>query len=141
MRHVKRIILHCTATEPDQDIGVAEVRRWHTSEPLNWTDIGYHYLIRLDGKIERGRPVNLIGAHTKGHNHDSVGIAYAGGIKHGDPFDTMNACQERCLLDLIFALRLVFGDIPVRGHNEYSTKACPSFIVNDKFKNLNTWIS
>jgi len=77
------------------------------------------------------------GAHVKGHNHDSIGIAYAGGVLDGKPKDTLNARQYRSTQDIIWSLRLVFGWIPVSGHNEYSNKACPSFIVADKFKDIN----
>ena len=137
MREIKRIILHCTATEPDHWVTVDTVRRWHTSPPRNWSDCGYHFLIRLDGVIEKGRPVMKQGAHVKGHNHDSIGIAYAGGVLDGKPKDTLNARQYRSTQDIIWSLRLVFGWIPVSGHNEYSNKACPSFIVADKFKDIN----
>ena len=45
-----------------------------------WSDIGYHYLIKLDGTVQEGRPINKIGAHVGGHNRDSIGIAYVGGM-------------------------------------------------------------
>jgi N-acetylmuramoyl-L-alanine amidase len=142
MRPINRIILHCTATEPDHDVDVATIRKWHV-DGRGWMDIGYHFLVRLDGSIERGRPVMMQGAHVKGHNEDSIGIAYAGGVKDGVPHDTLSNCQYRSMQDLVFSLRMVFGFLPVSGHNEYSTKACPSFQVQDKFPHINTpptWI-
>lgn len=137
-RPIKRIILHCTATEPNHDVTVEMVRRWHMAPPRQWRDIGYHYLIRLDGSIERGRPLMEQGAHVKGHNYDTIGIAYAGGVKDGVPHDTMTMRQVRGLEDLIWSLRLIFGWLPVSGHNEYSNKACPSFRVAEKFPYINS---
>lgn len=137
MELLDRIILHCTATEPDHDVDVATIRRWHV-DGNGWSDIGYHFLIRLDGSIEQGRPVFRQGAHTKGHNKGSIGIAYAGGVKNGEPHDTLTNCQYRSLQDLIFSLRMIFGFMPVSGHNEYANKACPSFKVSDKFPHINT---
>jgi N-acetylmuramoyl-L-alanine amidase len=79
MRKVNKIIIHCTATPEGRDVSIDEVRRWHVKE-RGWRDVGYHFLIRLDGTVEEGRPIEMTGAHTRGHNWDSIGIAYAGGM-------------------------------------------------------------
>tara|TARA_R110000803_G_scaffold54610_2_gene111339 strand:- start:156 stop:581 length:426 start_codon:yes stop_codon:yes gene_type:complete len=139
MREFKRIILHCTATREGQHYNVKDIRLWHTSPPRNWSDIGYHYLIQIDGTIEIGRPITKIGAHTKGENEDSIGIAYVGGLDRNTdrPKDTMTVEQEIAFLRLVDSSRLIFGEISLHGHNEFSSKACPSFNVNEKFKFLN----
>lgn len=131
MRDLDKIILHCSATEPDHDITVADVNRWHRAR--GWKEIGYHFLIRLDGTIERGRDIDLVGAHCKGHNATTIGICYAGGVQDGKPTDTMTSHQEMALLSLVNALKRVFGDLPLHGHNEFSSKACPSFDVGKKY--------
>lgn len=139
MRPIDRIILHCSATRTNQDIGAAEIRKWHTTPPRNWSDIGYHYVIRRDGTIEPGRPLDRAGAHTKGHNATSIGICYVGGIAgDGTPEDNMTAAQEMSWMLLVNSIRVLFRpDITVHGHNEYSTKACPSFDVQQKYGFLN----
>ena len=137
MREFKRIILHCTATPPDMFVDVETIRKWHTSPPNNWSDIGYHYVIYRDGSIHTGRPVSRTGAHTKKHNEDSVGIAYVGGVDNDmKPEDNMTMMQEVSYLLLVRSLRVTFGPMTIHGHNEYAAKACPSFIVRDKFKFL-----
>ena len=86
-----------------QDFSVDEIRKWHTSPPRNWSDIGYHFLIRNDenGTIERGRPIGRAGAHVKSENATSIGIVYVGGVdKDLKAKDTMTACQEESLLNL-----------------------------------------
>lgn len=136
MREIKRIILHCTATEAGRHIDVDIIRRWHKAPPRNWRDIGYHYVIHLDGTIELGRPVADQGAHVRGQNADSIGVAYVGGILDGKPLDTMTAIQDMSWLMLVNSLRTVFGPLSLHGHNEYSDKACPSFVVADKYSFL-----
>ena len=141
MRTIDKIILHCTATEEGKDYSVAEIRKWHTSPPRNWSDIGYHYIIQNDenGTIQLGRPIQRAGAHVKGHNATSVGIAYVGGVdKNGKAKDTMTACQQESFLKLVESLRVVFGiHLPVYGHNDFTdTKECPSFKVKKKFPQL-----
>ena len=135
MRKIDKIIIHCTATQEGRDFSVQEIRSWHMDEPRNWSDIGYHFLIRNDenGTIEKGRPIERAGAHVKGHNATSVGIAYVGGVdKDLKAKDTLTDCQEESLVKLVESLRLVFGDdIPVYGHNDFTDrKECPSFKVN-----------
>ena len=56
------IILHCSATYPSMDVGVSEIDFWHRQRGFD--GIGYHYVVRLDGTIEEGRPYHLDGAHA-----------------------------------------------------------------------------
>ena len=133
MRELKRIIFHCSATEDGKDYTVDQIRRWHTSPPRNWRDIGYHYVIYRDGSIHEGRPIDQQGAHTRGENADSIGICYIGGLRDGKATDTMTMRQEIAWLKLVHSLRTVFGPMTIHGHNEYANKACPSFIVKEKY--------
>jgi len=127
------IILHCSATKPDQDIGARTIRKWHTTPPRNWSDIGYHYVIRLDGQLEYGRPLSKAGAHTKGFN-DSIGVCYVGGLDgDGVPADTMTMEQELTWLRLVDSLRTSFGELAIDGHNSFARKACPCFDVKEKY--------
>ena len=79
MREVNKIILHCTATAEGKDYSVETIRQWHLKR--GFSDIGYHYLIGLDGTIHLGRDVFKQGAHTKGENKTSIGVAYVGGVE------------------------------------------------------------
>ena len=128
MREIKEIILHCTATQEGREVHVADVDRWHKQQ--GWECIGYHYLITLDGKIEKGRPEWKIGAHCKGHNNVSIGIAYVGGVDYqGKPKDTRTDAQKRALVQLLREVRGRYPKATIHGHNEFATKACPSFNV------------
>ena len=136
MRDLNRIILHCSATREGKDFSVDTIRDWHVNG-RGWSDIGYHWVIRLDGSIEVGRPLEKSGAHTKGHNKDSVGVCYIGGCDaDGKPKDTMNAEQEKAWRMIVLSLRTLYGDLTIHGHNEFANKACPSFIVKEKFADM-----
>lgn len=138
MRFYNDIIVHCSATREGKDIKAADIRRWHLHE--GYTDIGYHYVIDLDGTIEAGRPLDEVGAHCYGHNKDSVGICYVGGInKAGHNADTRTPAQKRALARLIWrlttqALNAGFGLPAVHGHHDYcSRKDCPCFDAHKEY--------
>tara|TARA_R110002020_G_scaffold389000_1_gene599658 strand:+ start:169 stop:594 length:426 start_codon:yes stop_codon:yes gene_type:complete len=141
MRDLNRVILHCSATPEGREVSVETIREWHTDPPprgRGWSDIGYHYVIHLNGKIELGRPIEVQGAHTSGENEDSIGICYIGGVNAAnEPKDTMTVLQAIAFVDIVKSLRLIFGKLSIHGHNEFSTKACPSFSVEEKFGFLN----
>jgi hypothetical protein len=141
MRDITDIIIHCTATRPNWMQGraltdkVAEIRHWHVDD-RGFADIGYHYLIDRDGTVAEGRPVERPGAHTYGHNANSIGIALIGGHGGGANdqfFDHFTPAQDRALRDVITQLEGQFGPARLSGHNEYAAKACPCFKVRDWF--------
>lgn len=134
MRKINMIIVHCSATKPSQDIGTAEIRKFHV-EKNGWEDIGYHFVIRRNGQIENGRTVEKIGAHCKGHNADSIGICLVGGIdKNGKPENNFTQNQFNSLRSLTAKLQAQFPDIQsIHGHNEFASKACPCFDVKKFF--------
>jgi len=127
------MILHCSATPEGRNVKTKTIKGWHLKR--GWRDIGYHYVIQLDGTVDKGRPIDEQGAHTKGRNHDSIGVCYIGGLdaETKEPKDTMTPEQEAALTALVDALRFVFGPLPLHGHNEYAAKACPCFDVQDKY--------
>lgn len=124
MRKITRIVVHYTATPAGRDVTAAEVDRWHRER--GYAGIGYHYLVRLDGTVERGRPVGTVGAHVGGHNTGSVGICYVGG---GTGQDTRTPEQKKALRALVRALRTVFGPLEIVGHRDLAATLCPGFDV------------
>ena len=136
-RTIDEVILHCSATREGQDISTDTIRKWHV-EGRGWSDIGYHFVIRLDGTLDVGRPLHRAGAHVKGRNKTTIGVCYIGGVERDGktPKDTMNRGQEATFRNLMTTLRACFGDLSLHGHNEYSAKACPSFDVQEKFKDI-----
>jgi|TARA_B110000908_G_C9953601_1_gene313634 N-acetylmuramoyl-L-alanine amidase len=134
-RKVNKIILHCTATPEGRDISAATIKKWHTDK--GWSDIGYHYVVKLDGTVEEGRPVKRQGAHVRGHNKNSIGISYVGGCDASmKPKDTRTEDQVLSLDKLITNLLDRYPGSTLHGHNEFSSKACPSFDVQEEYKDI-----
>lgn len=79
-REVTEIVVHWTETPTNKNIGSEELNEIHLESGLR--GIGYHYVIRRDGSIQRGRPVNIEGDHAlvNDHNKRSIGIVFVGGI-------------------------------------------------------------
>lgn len=118
----KKIILHCSITPDKGDAyGVKEIDKWHRAR--GWNGIGYHYVIRRSGYIERGRCESIVPAGVKGHNQDTIQICIIGTRR----FTTM---QYEGLVILLNAIncrhKIPVGDI--YGHYEIgdTTTTCPN---------------
>lgn len=133
-RKINKIIIHCSATREGQDISVDTIRDWHV-KGRGWSDIGYHYVIDLNGVVHAGRPIEKVGAHCKGHNTGSIGICYVGGVEQDGktPKDTRTEKQKQAMDNLVFVLSNIFYFSTVHGHNEFASKACPSFDVQAEY--------
>ena len=130
MRDINKIIVHCADTPAGRDNNVNDIRRWHKAR--GWNDIGYHYVITLDGTIQERRKEDVIGAHTSGNNKDSIGICYIGG-KEGD---TRTNEQKASLVYLIGYLKNKYKKATVYGHKDFSSKLCPQFDAKNEYKSL-----
>lgn len=120
--NIKYLIIHAADTPVSMDIGAKEIRRWHTVEN-GWSDIGYHYVIRRDGTVEKGRDDKTPGAHAVGYNTESLGICMVG----GKPDCNYTAAQWRTLDDLVKRLLRDHRGAKVIGHRDVSSKPCPMF--------------
>lgn len=135
MRDINKIILHCSATPEGREVSAATIKKWHTDK--GWSDIGYHYVVGLKGNVELGRPVERQGAHVRGKNKDSIGISYVGGCDSKmNPKDTRTEDQVLALDELIANLMDKYPGSTLHGHNEFSAKACPSFDVQEEYKDI-----
>ena len=131
MRRIDKIILHCSATLPGQRVDVETITRWHKQR--GFKTIGYHFFIDKSGTIHAGRPLTMVGAHCKGHNANSIGICYEGGLnKEGKPLDTRTILQRIAMKELVAQLQGQFPGATVHGHREFANKACPCFEVRSE---------
>lgn len=134
MREIKKIIIHCS----DSEFGdLALINKWH--QERGFDSCGYHYVIGngfidlesfyeqdFDGLVEPGRPLETVGAHTKGENHDSIGICLI-----GRRLFSANQLLH-ALPDVLISLMIRFN-LPIKniyGHSDFNnSKTCPNFDV------------
>lgn len=120
------IFVHCSATKPSQDIGVETIRMWHKQQ--GWLDVGYHFIIKRDGTVEPGRPVDVIGSHVKDWNYKSVGVCLVGGINDKGNFEAnFTPAQMLELRILLQNLKAKYPQAEIKAHHDVAPKACPSF--------------
>ena len=156
MNKIDSIIIHCSATRTGQDLRTKDIDRIHRQR--GFSQIGYNFVIDLDGTVENGRPLSIDGAHcnTKGfsgvsYNKHSIGICYIGGLDtNGHPADTRTEAQKNSLRDLVAKLCKEYDIIELLGHRDTSPdlngngevepaeyiKACPCFDVRSDFSNF-----
>jgi N-acetylmuramoyl-L-alanine amidase len=131
MRPIDLIVIHCSATPPNRDIGVNDIRTWHVRD-RGFRDVGYHYVIRRNGAIEFGRTLDVAGAHAEGFNKKSIGICMVGGVASDlRTVDNFTEAQFTSLDILIRASKHRFPNAKVLGHRDLPNvaKACPAFDV------------
>lgn len=130
MRTINDLVVHCSATTAGKPFRAADIDRWHRHK--GWDEIGYHFVICLDGSIEPGRDLGRAGAHVSGHNANSIGICMIGGVDaKGKAANTFNPAQFEALELLLLGLRAKFPRTRILGHRDFPNvaKDCPSFDV------------
>lgn len=179
MRTLRAIVIHCSATVSGRRITVEDIRNWHTwpfcmsngwirykgryynrIDQLpprvqnhwgrGWLDIGYHFVVDPDGTVRPGRPIELPGAHVQGHNVDTIGMVYIGGLNiRGNPEDTRTDAQRKAIRMKCQELIAQYPSITdIKGHRDYSPdidrdgvieswewiKVCPCFDVASEYR-------
>ena len=122
-------IVHCAATPNGKHFDSKDIKRWHIER--GWDDIGYHFVILIDGTIQIGRDLKYAGAHCKGYNYKSIGTCLVG-------TDKFSKEQMRSLVFLDSYLKNVYNVKSTHGHNEFSDKLCPGFDVK-KIMEILSW--
>lgn len=119
MRKIDTIVIHCSATPVTQDYTPERLTRDHLARGFN--SAGYHFYIRQSGQRVAFRPIEVAGAQVEGHNQDTIGICYEGGIDaHGKTADTRNPLQKAALISLLKELVKMFPGVNICGHRDFS---------------------
>jgi N-acetyl-anhydromuramyl-L-alanine amidase AmpD len=100
-----KAVIHHSATK---DVSINVIKKYHIQHN-GWKDVGYHFLIRTDGTIEKGRPLTMRGAHAPGRNN-YIGICLTGK-------GTFTKAQIKSLITLL-------NDLGVK-HIERHHNKCP----------------
>jgi len=99
------------------------IHLYHRDNPkLLYQGIAYHYHVRLNGDVHRGRPEWAMGGHCLGWNH-CIGVCFEGNY---DTRKTMPDAQMEAGLGLVGYLRSKYK-VAVKGHREMPGNAtsCP----------------
>ena len=135
-RIITMIVIHCSSVRPHQESSAETIDKWHRER--HFACIGYHYVIRRDGCVELGRPIEQMGAHCQNHNRHSIGICYEGGLTaDGTPADTRTEEQKVSLRRLLEELKKDYPKALILGHHDLNPmKVCPCFSVTDEYADL-----
>lgn len=138
VKPLEYIAIHCAATRSSMDVSVADITRWHQAR--GFTSIGYHFYIKFDGSVHRGRDLDgdgLVleetGAHVAGLNSKALGVCLEGGY---DGENNFTQKQWGALKQLLREIVHYYPSAIIKGHRDFSnvSKSCPSFEVKDKMK-------
>lgn len=115
-RSTVRIILHHAAASK---CTAQQIHSWHLAN--GWVGIGYHFLVRKDGSVYRGRPEDTVGAHAGNNNYDSIGICFEGNFMT----ETMGDAQRKAGAELVAYLKDKYGISKVQKHSDVNATGCP----------------
>ena len=134
MRRIDYIVVHYTATYPDQELTAAILEERQKRKYPGASGGPYHWFIRRNGLLEVGREEWRVGAHTRGgYNANSIGIAWAGGVERDTGPDVgvnnMTPRQEAVLINKLTELTKQYPTARVVGHRDLVATQCPGFNV------------
>lgn len=126
-RPVDRVFIHCSGSDNPEHDSIHVIRQWHTQAPPKgngWSDVGYHFFIKKDGEIQRGRPIEVIPAAQMGHNNGTIAICC-----HGLKIELFTEEERFSLIYLCEQINRAYNrNITFHGHNEVNpNKTCPVF--------------
>lgn len=117
-KSTNRIILHHSGVSVLQSVEIIHNYHKNTNK---WAGIGYHFYVRKDGKIYRGRPETMVGAHAYGANSDSIGICAEGDFNS----ETMNEVQMNAIKELVSYLKQKYNISLIQKHSDTIATSCP----------------
>lgn len=115
-RSTSRIILHHAAASK---CSAQQIHSWHLAN--GWAGIGYHFFVRKDGSVYRGRPEDTVGAHAGNNNYDSIGVCFEGNFMT----ETMGDTQRKAGQELVQYLKDKYGISEVQKHSDVNATGCP----------------
>ena len=127
------IILHHIG-DTDRDVSAATIHQWHLQN--GWSGIGYHFVVHKNGIIERGRPLDAVGAHCWHHNATSIGINLVGNFEQAEPTTVQLDSAMRLIAELSHRYKLKPGAGTVFGHRDFNSTLCPGKNLYAKLSGL-----
>jgi N-acetylmuramoyl-L-alanine amidase len=126
---ITHVVMHYSATYPEQDIGAAEIDKWHRDR--GFARIGYHWVIRRDGSVEKGRDESHVGAHVRGMNTGKIGVCVVGGLDRATGpnvgVDNRTPAQIAAQIKLTRQILARHPGALVVGHRDLVATQCPAY--------------
>lgn len=120
-RRIGRIFIHCSDSDVASHDNIETIREWHLKR--GWLDVGYHFFIKKNGAIKKGRDLEIISSAQQNHNLGTISICLSGRSKALFTQDQFNSLVEFCQ-----QINSVYdGKVTFHGHCEVSDKTCPVF--------------
>lgn len=130
----EKIVIHHTGNPADDDLSAADIHRSHLNQ--GWDGVGYHFIVRKDGSVERGRPLECIGSHAYDYNQYSIGIHVCGNFEIAEPTQEQLNVLPMLIADLCDAYGLIAGKDIVVGHRDLMETACPGENLYQKLQDI-----
>lgn len=132
------IVIHHTGGK-DIDASAEQIHDWHISS--GYAGIGYHFVIRKNGAIERGRPIDTVGSHAYGSNSHSIGIHLSGNFEDAQPTDAQIEMTAMLIANLCEDYNIPTDRDHIKGHFEVdpdglSGTSCPGKNLFDKLDTI-----
>ena len=131
LQSVEYLVVHCSATRSSMNWTAKDVDRSHKERGFQM--VGYHWVIRRDGRIEEGRPTQFVGAHEPRVNRRSLAICMIGGVAEDGWTPEANYTPEQytTLRNKLQELKQHYPGATILGHRDIPgvKKACPCFDV------------
>jgi hypothetical protein len=135
----KRVIAihHSAGVSHSDRATVKDIQTYHMDN-RGWSDIGYHFLVAVNGTIYEGRELQYQGAHVYGHNAGSIGLNFLGCFDsvecHWPQYPAVASVTDamiRSMGQLVGVLcahyDIEVNDQNIKGHRQFSgaKTACP----------------
>lgn len=118
IQEVNYLIIHHSAST--RDLTPEEIHQIHLAQSPQWKGFGYHFYIRKDGTVYRGRREKNAGSHCEGYNSVSLGICLSGNFEVEEP----TVKQLNSLKTLIKELHLKYPKATIHSHSDFNATAC-----------------
>ena len=136
MREIDYIAIHCTGTV--QNASIEGIKKYW-KDTLKWSTVGYHVIIKAGGERVHLLGFDLISNGVAGFNHNSINIAYIGGLVGKNSYiDTRTEQQKLSMLVLLRDLKKLYPKAIIQGHRDFPNvnKACPCFDAIPEYKDI-----
>lgn len=121
-RYTDMIVVHHTGCN-DIDATAQQIHGWHLGQ--GWSGIGYHFVIRKNGSIERGRPEWAVGSHAYGENSHTLGIHLSGDFESAQPTNEQIANCAELVHNLCEKYDIPIDRKHIVGHCDLMATSCP----------------